>query len=103
MREAHTLRVFEKNSVVWKIMCSSERKGKFFNVELYNLYFASHVGDDMLLSQAKWPDTRIRITLTTKYCIVTVVKSRRIKFIQDLKFIFVINLDGNGCFRIILK
>jgi hypothetical protein len=102
-RDAHRLRVFEKNSVVWKIMCSSERKRKFFNVALYNLYFASHVGDDMILSQAEWPDTRVRITLITKCCIVTVVKSRRMKFIHDLNLIFVINLDGNGCFRIILK
>jgi len=80
-REAYRLRVFEKNSVVWKIMCSSERKKKCFNVELYNLYFASHVCDDMLLSQARWHDTRIRITFVTKYYIVTVVKSRRMKFI----------------------
>jgi hypothetical protein len=82
-REAHRLIVFEKNSVVWKIIFSTERKRKFYNVELYDLYFGSHVGDDMLLSQARWPDTHIRITFITKYCIVTIVRSKRMKFIQD--------------------
>jgi len=52
-KEAHRLRVFEKNSVVWKIILSTERKRKFYNLELYDLYFASHVVDDMLLSQAR--------------------------------------------------
>ena len=82
-KEAHRLRVFEKNSVIWKIILSAERKRKFYNVELYDLYFASHIGDDVLLSQARWPDARIRIMLITKYCIVTVIKSKRMKFIQD--------------------
>jgi len=56
-QEAHRLRVFGKSSVVWKILLSTVRKRKFYNVELYDLYVASHVGDDMLLSQARWPDT----------------------------------------------
>ena len=75
--------MFEKNSVVWKTVFSTERKRKFYNVELYDLYFASHVGDDMLLSRPRWPDTRIKIMLVTKYCIVTVIKSKRMKFKQD--------------------
>jgi hypothetical protein len=52
-KEAHRLRVYEKYRVVWKIILGTERKRKFCNMELHDLYFASHVGDDMLLSQAR--------------------------------------------------
>jgi hypothetical protein len=82
-KEAHRLRVFEKNGVVWKIIFSTDRKRKFYNVELYDLCFASRVGDDVLLSQVMWPDIHVRIMLITKYCIVTVIKSKRMKFKQD--------------------